>query len=228
MKKAPIIMSAGSKGGVGKSLLTMALLDHYEARNPILIETDTSNPDVAKSYAETVETHPLGLDDKDGWIQLLDVIDGAEDASPIIINTAARSNTGVEKFGRIITSALEELDRSLIALFILNRSRDSVELLKEFREFLPEAKTFAVLNEHYGSREKFQIYDESNLRKDVESKAGTLKFPDLADRVADEIYQKRMTISEGIKDMPLGNRSELKRWKIEVSAMIEGALHDPD
>lgn len=219
-------MSAGSKGGVGKSLLTMALLDHYEAQNPVLIETDSSNPDVAKSYAKNIETHPLGLDYKDGWIQLLDVIDGADDASPIIINTAARSNIGIQKFGSIITSAIEELDRDLIALFVLNRSRDSVELLKAFREYLPEAKTFAVLNEYYGSREKFQIYDESNLRKDIEIQAGTLIFPDLADRVADEIYQNRLTISGSIKDMPLGNRSELKRWKIEVSAMIEGALHE--
>ena len=47
----PIYVVGGSKGGVGKSLVTMALV-HYLKENDdevFLIDADTSNPDVLKS-----------------------------------------------------------------------------------------------------------------------------------------------------------------------------------
>ena len=43
----------GSKGGVGKSILSMVLADvltQYRNRKIILVERDTSNPDVGKTF----------------------------------------------------------------------------------------------------------------------------------------------------------------------------------
>ena len=53
----PIFLVGGGKGGVGKSMLSMALLDYLRgAENaPLLIETDTSAPDVWKAYKGDVE-----------------------------------------------------------------------------------------------------------------------------------------------------------------------------
>ena len=47
----------GSKGGVGKSLMTVATLDYLLARGDdvFLVECDTSNPDVWKAYEEHVK-----------------------------------------------------------------------------------------------------------------------------------------------------------------------------
>ena len=63
----------GSKGGVGKSFLSMALADYltkYKNRKIILVESDTSNPDVGKTFAQNddVEVLSLSLDNADGWI----------------------------------------------------------------------------------------------------------------------------------------------------------------
>ena len=52
----PIFLVGGGKGGVGKSLMSMALLDflHAGSRQPFLVETDTSVPDVFKTYKDAV------------------------------------------------------------------------------------------------------------------------------------------------------------------------------
>lgn len=52
----PIYLIGGSKGGVGKTLVTMAVVDYLEAQQEelLLIESDTSNPDVWKAYQEQV------------------------------------------------------------------------------------------------------------------------------------------------------------------------------
>ena len=47
----------GSKGGVGKSMMTVATLDHLleGGAKVLLVECDTSNPDVWKAYREQIE-----------------------------------------------------------------------------------------------------------------------------------------------------------------------------
>jgi Mrp family chromosome partitioning ATPase len=46
----------GGKGGVEKSIVSMALLDYLIARgvSTMLIESDTSNPGVCKTYKDTL------------------------------------------------------------------------------------------------------------------------------------------------------------------------------
>ena len=66
----------GSKGGVGKSILSMILADFLtkcKGRKIILIESDTSNPDVGKTFVhnDDVEVLSLSLDNADGWIELV-------------------------------------------------------------------------------------------------------------------------------------------------------------
>ena len=57
----PILYVGGSKGGVGKSYMSFALLDYLTERNKkiLLLETDTSNPDVFKAHAKEGSEAPL-------------------------------------------------------------------------------------------------------------------------------------------------------------------------
>ena len=52
----PIYMIGGSKGGVGKSFVTLALVDYLRRSDlhVVLVETDTSNPDVLKAVHDEV------------------------------------------------------------------------------------------------------------------------------------------------------------------------------
>ena len=49
---APIFYVGGSKGGVGKSKVSFALIDYLldDGKKVLLLESDTSNPDVFKAH----------------------------------------------------------------------------------------------------------------------------------------------------------------------------------
>lgn len=217
-----IYLIGGSKGGVGKSLVTMALVDHLleHGESVVLVESDTSNPDVWKTYKDAVDAHLLNLDEADGWIELVNLCDSAP-KSVAIVNTAARNNRGVSAYGQTLNSTLAELKRRLVTLWVINRQRDSLELLKEYMAAIPNADVHVVRNGYFGEEKKFELYNGSNLKKAVEDKGGkSVTFPDLADRVSDDIYSKRLSIARAQKELPLGNRAELSRWKGEVAKVL--------
>jgi hypothetical protein len=212
----------GSKGGVGKSMTALAVVDHFlEAGRPVtLVECDTSNPDVGKMYQTLVQAMDLiDLDQRDGWLRLVNVCAGhPEDV--IVINTAARSNVAVRQYGELLEESLGELGK-MLALWVINRQRDSVELLKEFMEVLPSAELHVVRNAYFGKEAQFELYNSSQLRTLIESRGGkSLTLPDLADRVADDLYSQRLSISAAAKVLPIGNRAELTRWRREVRRVL--------
>src|SRR5271166_345877 len=71
----PIYVVGGSKGGVGKSMVSMGLT-HFpieSGEKVFLIDADTSNPDVFKSYKDEVDSEIVNLDDADGWVRFVDI-----------------------------------------------------------------------------------------------------------------------------------------------------------
>jgi len=223
-----IYLIGGSKGGVGKSLVTMATVDYLQERGEsvLLIESDTSNPDVWKAYKDSLRTDLVNLDEADGWIELVNLCDSNTD-STVVINTAARNNRGVSAYGETLNSTLAELKRRLVTLWVINRQRDSLELLKEYMDAITNTTVHVVRNGYFGEEKKFELYNNSKLRIEVEKRGGkSVTFPDLADRVNDDIYSKRMSIAAAAKDLPLGNRAELMRWRNEVKKMMDGLTHE--
>lgn len=223
-----IFLIGGSKGGVGKSMVSMAIIDYLQEQGEsvLLIESDTSNPDVWKGYGECVETQLLNLDEADGWIQLVNLCDSKPECV-VVINTAARNNQGVSAYGATLNSTLAELKRDLVTLWVINRQRDSLELLKEYMDAIPDSRVHVVRNGYFGEEKKFELYNGSKIRIAVESRGGlSLNFPDLADRVSDDIYSKRLSIAQALKELPIGNRAELSRWKGEVKKTLEAVIHE--
>ena len=106
---------------------------------------------------------------------------------------------------------------------MINRQRDSLELLKEYVTALPDAELHVVRNGYFGEEKQFELYNSSKLRKAVESKGGkSVTLPNLADRVSDDIYSQRLSLAQAQKKLPLGNRAELCRWKGEVTTVLSG------
>ncbi|RFP08279.1 MULTISPECIES: P-loop NTPase [unclassified Duganella] len=223
-----IYLIGGGKGGVGKSLVSMATVDFLLQRDEdlVLVDADTSNPDVWKTYKDTARTELLDLDNADGWIELINVADSNQE-SVIVINTAARNNKSVNAYGQILSNTLPELRRKLVTLWVINRQRDSLELLKEYMDAIPDTVVHVVRNGYFGEERKFELYNSSKRRALIEERGGlSLTFPDLADRVSDDIYSKRMNIALAAKELPLGNRAELCRWRAEVKSMLEQIGHE--
>lgn len=230
---ASIFYVGGSKGGVGKSKVSFALIDYLldDGRKVLLVESDTSNPDVFKAHQphenDELVCREADLDSADGWIELVNI--AAEFPEHfMVVNSAARSNKGLEKYGLTLRETLGELDRDLITFWVINRQRDSVELLRGFLNVFPEALVHVCRNLYFGSPEKFERYNTSKTREIIESKGQTLDFPDLGDRVADKLYSGRMPIKKALSDLPIGDRAELRRWKIACAEMFRRALNSEE
>ena len=225
-KRRPIYWIGGSKGGVGKSMVTFAMLDYLLEREAsvCLVESDTSNPDVWKAYKDFVPVELINLDESDGWVDLVNACEQHRERV-VVVNTAARNNLAVSQYGQTLGSCLEELGSKLVALWVINRQRDSLELLTEFMEAVPTADVHVVRNGYFGAEDKFELYNSSKTRESVERRGGkSITLPDLADRVADELCAQRLALSVAAKSMPIGNRAELGRWRGEVRKVLAGVI----
>jgi hypothetical protein len=221
MSKA-LILVGGGKGGVGKSLFSMAVVDFLESTKeaPFLIETDTSVPDVFKTYRETIEGELVNLDEREGWIELVNLVESRPE-STIVINTGARNQAGITNFGRTLRKALPELKRELGVFWLIDRKRESLELLSDFSKALPEARVHVVRNMYLGAESRFELYNASNMRAAIEKAGGmSLNFPELADRVTDAMNKGRLTIAKACKELSFGDRIEVERWRDECREML--------
>jgi hypothetical protein len=218
----PIIIVSGSKGGVGKSLTTMALLDYFSINHKYLklIDADTNNPDVWRCYGRLTEGEVVDLNEAEGWIRLVNICD-AVPFKTVVVNTPAQSNIAAAKFGAILLDSLRELARPLITLWVINRQRDSLELLKDYMDHMAGGAIHVVCNGYFGDEKKYELFHESTIRESVITLGGkSLFLPDLADRVTDELYGKRTTLADAAQQFKLGDRTELQRWRLSVANMF--------
>ena len=232
----PIFYVAGTKGGVGKSLVSMALVDYlvFEKKvHVLMIETDLVNSDAAKTYQHTVdEFMALSLDYADGWIELLNICEKFPEHH-VVVNTGARDMEGVERHGKI-TQDLVQIRRTFVALWVINAQRDSVELLLDYMQAMrdestgkPIGKLHVIRNSGVNYRSDFPKFDGTDAEKAVASNGGRIvTFPTLAQRVVDDIYNDRIPISQANERMPLGNRAELNRWRTAVYSVLTEVLGD--
>jgi hypothetical protein len=130
----------------------------------------------------------------------------------------------VAKNGTNLDLALPELKRQLVVFWVINTQRDSIELLKDFRASVTAGIVHVVRNLFFGSPSSFGLFEQSKIKKEIESAGGrTLNFPDLAKRVADDLYTKRLSITRAAAELPIGNRVELLRWRQLAHAMFREA-----
>jgi hypothetical protein len=229
-----IYIVGGCKGGVGKSVVTMAFIDYLvrtRQEEVYLVESDTSNPDVGRACFKPVDDSPflpgeaLDLDDSEGWINLVNAA-GHNPGAHIVVNTAARNDKGVGAYGSLLSESLQDLDRDVVTFWVINRQKDSLDLCDTYLKAVPFGTTHVVINGYFGERKKFQLYDDSQVRQEIEEKGQTLYFPDLADRVADMMRNESLTVSEAEKTLNIGERAELRRWRNECGKMFSAVFAD--
>jgi hypothetical protein len=177
-------------------MLALATVDYLlsEGREVLLVECDNANPDVFRAYQDRVPTERTDLDEGDGWIHLVNVCDAHRDRA-IVVNTAARNNVAVTRYGATLDSSLEALGATLVALWVINRQRDSLELLKEFIEAIPRATVHVIRNGYFGDECKCELYIASKLHASIERRGSrSVTLPDLADRLADDLCMQRLSL----------------------------------
>ncbi|MDR1578988.1 MAG: hypothetical protein LBS35_01415 [Synergistaceae bacterium] len=229
-----IFYVGGGKGGVGKSIVSMTLvqflIDKYgESKTIHLIETDESNPDVGRVYKGRIPVSAALLDeDEKGWILMSELIETSSETL-YVINSAARSNMGIRKHGRNFASVLEsgKVPYSLITLWPMNRQKDSVNLLEDFLGYVAFGSVYPVRNCYFGEPDDFTLYakrlPESGILKFRVSK--TLNFPALADIIADDFYTGGRTIPETVDSLGAFAGQSFLSWRNQVYSMF-GEMED--
>ena len=221
---ARVFFVTGSKGGVGKSVGSIGLLDYFEmrSRKVSLVETDTAKPDVGKAYQKDVKSFSLvNLDENEGWLDLLDIVDASKD-DEVVVNTAARNNEGVSRYGSMFDEKLNEFGWPFISLFLINQQRDSCEMLTDYMNVVTHGRIHVVRNQFFGiAPSLFELYDNSPLRKSIEAKQGlSLYLPQLATRVTNLVQSSRLTLERAWQTATLGSRAEIERWRRECALNI--------
>jgi hypothetical protein len=224
-----IIIVGGSKGGTGKSMVAISFIENYIMQKfPLaVIETDTSNPDVGKIYAgiDEITLESFDLDEKEGWLALIDFTEKLSSDTDILISTAARNNLSIQEYGPILNENLKELNRELITFWPINRHRDSVELLVKYLSVMTNTKIFVLYNLFYGTKDQFNVYNDSATFKNVKASGGdSFEFPELAYRVTDIMSNERKAPHKIMNEMPIGTRIECTRWLNEVKAIMDKSI----
>jgi hypothetical protein len=207
---ARIYWIGGSFGGVGKSLVAMAVLDCLlgSGRPTVLVEADSQVPDVWKAYHERLSTECLDLRKAEGWINLINACGEQPDAA-FVVNTPPGMSPAVRKYGTMLDGALEELRREVVGLWAVDR-RGVGEGLQEFMESMPRAVAHVVLNAYRGGT-------SPGFGERAAGAAGeALVLPRLADEVTDALYSRRLSIDRALGELSPGARSELVRWRRET------------
>jgi hypothetical protein len=112
------------------------------------------------------------------------------------------------------------MKRQPVCLWMINRQKDSLELLMEFQEMAPGVKLHVVRNGYFGDERKFELYHRE-LQAGIEKAGGlSVTFPELADRITDQLYTNRQTIAAVASAGMLGDRSEVQRWRKACSSLF--------
>lgn len=221
-----IIFVGGSKGGVGKSMVSSALVDFLtkKGESVYLVETDTSNADVYKSHKDSVDFDLFNLDEAQGWVDMINRLSEHPDKT-FVINSAARVITGVTEHGSLLMDCVEAAGRRVVTIWVINPQRDSLELLTDYIPVMNKSVIHVFKNTFFGPKEDFILFDESGLAEQIEKTGGRdFLFPEVARRVANQMNIRRYSVEKGLKEMPLGNKVELERWRKRCAEVFEEAL----
>jgi hypothetical protein len=232
MKKKNLLYIGGSKGGTGKSMVCMALVDYLRKKASgdeiLLIETDTSNPDVGRVYNGKGGVIVKGFildEEESGWFELINTI-AETTASYIVINSMAASNRSIRSQGALLDENIANgrIQTDFNVFWVMNRNKDSVLLLQDFMTHMKHPVVFPVLNLYFGKEEEFLFYRQGQTIHDLVTQRGgrQLVFPSLNDLIADRLYSDDMSLEDLPQYLKLGMRIGLERWLALVEETFNG------
>jgi hypothetical protein len=228
-----VIFSDGQKGGVGKSFFSITLVDYLLATGaqPLVIESDTNNPDVGRIYNDHVECTTLFLDLKTqkNWMDLtLQLEDIYEVSDYCVINLPAG---GLDRdYLNSALTAFRALGYTITTFFTINRELDSLNLLSKSLNsgllFLSDEK-IVVKNGKNGLEDSFHRFDDSKTKKEFFSAGGqVLYLRELFYYSSDLcLIEKKKNFSEALKDrIKLAYRYQISLWLDEAHCKLDDLL----
>jgi hypothetical protein len=204
----------------------MTLIDYLTERgeNVVVIEADTSNPDVARMFEKNLPCYHVDLSTENGWMDLMDaVIKHA--GHTFVMSTPGGAGVHLKKHLPSFVSFLKQhkTPMSMELWWAMNPQHDSVNLLGEAIDNYGEhfAKVRVILNLHFSDNNasSYFLWEESPLRTRLEKQgAVTLHLEGLHLRVVTKLFDPtRIMPFADAADAALGEKvglSESERFKL--------------
>lgn len=219
-----IIVVGGGKGGVGKTTISMAVVDTLlkHDKEVILIESDKENSDAFFALENVIPCVVCDLSQIEGWELLGNTLE-SNPTKWIVINTAAGATGQLVEFGHLLADAAKELGIGMVMLWPINRQRDCLELLRKFFEGDSASAyqaTYVVKNTYFGEAKKFARFDNSKIK---ERTTGTISMPELYDTLTDKIVDNRWAFGS-TTGLSIVERSILNKFRSDVDQAFKVLL----
>lgn len=222
-----LIFCTGFKGGIGKSFMTAAVIDYLSNKNNniVVVDTDSTIPDIYKTFKDTYKTYACDLDLDEGWSSLFSICEEHKDSS-VVVNAAAGADKTFIQNIRHIELASEVFERKLISFFMLNDEKDSLNQLDKYYDAthcIKNHRMAVVKNGYFGADSVFDVYNTSNLKEKIEL-TGCVSYylSELAPHVRQKIKLGRKSFAEAASILSFGDRIFLDAWRKKVHAFLGG------
>lgn len=195
-----IVIFCGDKGGVGKTTAAVAYADGLIARGIefLPLDADQSNPDFFERYENGVA---VDHQDFENWAAILEAPEN------IVLNLPAGGGSWIWENRDVLSEAAQAAGKSIDLYFVVNRDRESANILQKRALPLLKLPAFASLtvvrNLFFGPPEKFSILEDA--RRDITSAGGKIiDFPELNDLVARDVANSGKRPAELLRDGGIG------------------------
>ena len=151
----------GTKAESGKTLFAVALVDYYRAlgRPVIVIETDTTQPDVDDVYArqqsERLVIRSYSLASAAGWHELVEFVTRYRCGYEVVVNTGGGNQAEIETGVREGCVAALVAGGQFVSWWLMTKDDETLESLHWYLRTMPAHTTHVVLNAGAGDDHVF-------------------------------------------------------------------------
>lgn len=183
-----LYLSHGDKGGCGKSVLAMFIIEHLLIEHGAvhLVESDPTQPDLAKRYAQVPEvvTGFLSLNragDGENAVSKFGKWLEAQDAEHVVVNLPAGASETLDDLGDMIRDLCDALEFRLVITYSLEKNGLAGDMLaKSFKSglmsFAEPGDRFVIYPLFKGDLETFEWLQHPARGKYA---AGEIKMPNM-------------------------------------------------
>lgn len=220
------IYVTGGKGGVGKSMKTLATIDYLaeQGKKVLLLDADPVNGDSSASYKNgkqigvDSERVQLRSEDASGQIDasgLQETLNKTEStqADVVIVDAPAGDSTLLKEAGSIIVAGCEMLGaRSVIVWLVDSVDRTPINALAAAWESIKGASLILIVKNHRKGN-NFDFFDGSKTVEGILASPNVkvIDMPKIASRLEQYFRIDRKTLKEIATEAPLGDRVEAVR-----------------
>ena len=216
-----IYIVGGGKGGVGKSTVSMALLDvlkNLESEKIFFIETDNENPDVFLAVKEDIPSQAISMK-KDGWqVTFGEAIENNKDAN-IVVNMGARTTEDLIEHDSVINDVAKELNKEIVVLWCINAEKECLQSLIGFMDSgINASKIHAVKNTFFGDEDDFVLFDNSKIKKKLNE---TVVFPKLTSKIKNKLSIEDLPLWANVPDLSIVSKSSITQYRNAVKEALK-------